>query len=469
MAPRDRGRMLERVAASPERKRQELRRRIVFAFAIFGSCLSVAVVAGCAHKTSRADSTCDGKLPSPSPTYITAWFHAGGAVSAEAKTLRRQVQDFNASQGDVQVKLITLPVGDYTRQVALAAARGDLPDVLDFDGPNLYNYAWSGRLKPIDSCVSKSVRRDLLPSILRQGTYAKRLWGVGTFDSGLGLYVRPSILKRAHIRIPSSTRDAWTADEFSRILRRLRQGGYRRPLDVQLNEPNPEWYTYGFVPAVWSAGGDLIDRTNYRKVDGYLNGPGATRVMTMLQRWFDAGYVDANNGVDAFEAGRSPISWIGHWFYDRYTNAFPGDVKIVPLPNFGKRTATDSGSWQWGITANAADGDAAWRFLAFLLQPEEVLRMTRANGAIPPTRSAVRLSPRFAFHGPEHLYIEQLEDGTARPRPQTPAYPALSAAFARAFHEIVVRGRPVRRTLDAAARRVESDLRDHQYYPPPTR
>ena len=49
------------------------------------------------------------------------------------------------------------------------------------------------------------------------------------------------------------------------------------------------------------------------------------------------------------------------------------------------------------------------------------------------------------------------------------AYPALSAAFARAFHEIVVRGKPMRPTLDAAARRVESDLRDHQYYPPPPR
>ena len=456
------------MTAPPVRKRQELRRRIVFAFAVFGSCLSVAAVAAGAQ-TSRADSTCDGKLPSRSPTYITAWFHAGGAVTAEAKTLRRQVQDFNASQRQVRVKLITLPVGDYSRQVALAAARGDLPDVLDFDGPNLYNYAWSGRLKPIDSCVSQSLRRDLLPSILRQGTYAKRLWGVGTFDSGLGLYIRPSILKKAGIRIPSSPRDAWTADAFSRILRRLRQVGYRRPLDVQLNEPNPEWYTYGFVPAVWSAGGDLIDRASYRKVNGYLNGPGAVKALTMLQRWFDAGYVDPNKRGDAFEAGRSPISWIGHWFFDRYTKAFHGDVKVVPLPNFGKGTATDSGSWQWGITANAADGDAAWRFLAFLLQPQEVLRITRANGAIPATRSAVRLSPRFALRGPEHLYIEQLEDGTARPRPQTPAYPALSAAFARAFHEIVVRGRPMRRTLDAAARRVESDLRDHQYYPPPPR
>ena len=173
--------------------------------------------------TLRTDSTCDGKLGDSSPTYITAWFHAGGATTVETKTLGEQVRAFNASQREVHVKLVTLPVGDYAKQVAVAAAHGDLPDVLDFDGPNLYNYAWSGKLKPIDSCVSRSVRRDLLPSIVRQGTYAKRLWGVGTFDSGLGLYVRPSILTKAGIRIPRGTSDAWTAAEFTRILKRLRR------------------------------------------------------------------------------------------------------------------------------------------------------------------------------------------------------------------------------------------------------
>lgn len=428
----------------------------------------MAAVAATAQ-TGRTDSTCDGKLNGPSPTYITAWFHAGGSVTAEAKTLREQVRAFNASQRQVQVKLITQPVSDYTHEVAVAAANGDLPDVLDFDGPDLYNYAWSGKLKPIDSCISRSLRRDLLPSIIRQGTYANQLWGVGTFDSGLGLYVRPSILKRAGIRIPSEPRNAWTAAEFTNILRRLREAGYERPLDLQLDEPNPEWYTYGFAPAVWSAGGDLIDRANYRKVDGYLDGPAAIKAFTILQRWVKAGYVDPNRHGDAFEEGRSPISWIGHWFYDRYEQAFPGDVRIVPLPDFGKGTATDSGSWQWGITANATDGDAAWRFLSFLLQPQQVVQMTHANGAIPATRSAIRISPRFAAGGAEHLYIEQLEDGTARARPQTPAYPALSAAFARAFNDIVVHGRPVRPSLDAAARQVEGDLRDHQYYPQPSR
>jgi len=450
------------------RRPVRLRRQIV----ALASCLALVGIAACGQQdrqsSSPTDSTCDGKLSGTIPTYITAWFHDSGANTDEAQILREQVSAFNATEQQVQVKLITLPVGDYAQQVQAAAAHGGLPDLLDFDGPNLYNYAWSGKLKPIDSCVSKSLREDLLPSIIEQGSYANRQWGVGTFDSGLGLYVRPSILTKAGIRIPSSPADAWTADEFTTVLQRLRQAGFERPLDLQLNEPNPEWYTYGFAPAVWSASGDLIDRTDYRTVDGFLNGPGAVNAFTIMQRWFTQGYVDPNATGDAFEESRSPISWIGHWFYDRYSKAFPGDIRIVPLPNFGERTATDSGSWQWGITSNATDGDAVWRFLQFLLRPAEVLRMTRANGAIPATRSAVRISPDFAAGGPKHLYIEQLEDGVARSRPQTPAYPALSAAFARAFNEAVLQERPVGASLDAAARRVERDLSEHQYYPPPS-
>ena len=436
----------------------------------FTACLGLAAVTSCGGPTGRpqsaSDSTCDGKLGAQGPTYITAWFH-DSSNTVEQRTMREQVDAFNAAEQQVQVKLITLPVGEYQEQVASAAAQGNLPDVLDFDGPNLYNYAWPGKLKPIDSCVSTALREDLLPSLIQQGTYANRLWGIGTFDSGLGLYVRPTLLTKAGIRVPSGPGDAWTADEFTSILQRLRQAGFDRPLDLQFNEPNPEWYTFGFAPTVWSAGGDLIDRADYRTIDGFLNGPATVKAFTIMQRWVREGYVDPNTTGDAFQEGRSPISWIGHWFYDPYTKAFPDDVKIVPLPNFGKGTATDSGSWQWGITSNATDGDAVWRFIQFLLGSREVLRMTEINGAIPATRSAIRDSPTFADGGPQHLYIEQLEDGVARTRPQTPAYPALSAGFASAFNEAVVHGRPVKEALDAATRRVEKDLRDHQYYPPP--
>jgi multiple sugar transport system substrate-binding protein len=217
---------------------------------------------------------------------------------------------------------------------------------------------------------------------------------------------------------------------------------------------------------VWSAGGDLIDRATYRTAQGSLNGAASVRALTVLQGWFRAGLVNPDLRGTAFVSGQSPISWVGHWMYDTYRKAFPRDLKIVPLPRFGPRLSSGLGSWQWGITANATDGDAAWRFLSYLLQPAQVLQMTRADGAIPATRSAIRLSPSFAPGGPEHIYVQQLEDGVARARPQTPAYPAITSAFATAILKIT-RGADVRQALDTAVRQIDGNLAANRYYKAP--
>ncbi len=436
---------------------------------IAGIAITSAIASGCGGQQSveRRDTTCDGKVEKT--THLTVWFHVRGEAELERVVLRQQVKAFNASHSKVLVKLVTLPQREYTHLVESAAATGDLPDVLDFDGPFLYNHAWSGKLKPIDSCLSAGLRRDLLPSLVAQGTYAGHTWGVGTFDSGLGLFVRASILERAGIRIPGAPDEAWTVDEFDDVLRRLREAGYRQPLDLKLSYlhvPVPEWPAYAFAPAIWSAGGDLIDRDGYRAADGVINGPEAAGAMDTLRRWVAGGYVDPDRDGKAFEKGRTPISWVGHWLYEPYLKASGGDMRIVPLPDFGKGTASGMGSWQWGVTANATDGDAAWQFLSFLLRPEEIVRMTSANGAVPGTRSAIRRSPRFAEGGREHLYIQQLESGVVRPRPQTPAYPAITAAFRRAAEDILLRGRRAKPALDAAAASIERDLAGHQYYGP---
>jgi multiple sugar transport system substrate-binding protein len=424
---------------------------------------------GSGTQRQGSDTTCDGKIDGK--TYITVWFHVTTSrdrPDAERDTLREQVAAFNRSQGQVRARLVLLPETDYNEQVRAAAASGDLPDVLDFDGPYLYNYAWSGKLKPLDSCVSQPLLNDLLPSIRKQGTYAGRLWGLGTFDSGLGLFVRTSILRKVGARIPTDPGDAWTAAELTDILQRLRRAGYARPLDLKISYLGtvPEWASYGMAPAVWSAGGDLIDRRNYREVEGVINGPEAVEALTTMQRWVRDGLVDPDRDEGAFVKGRAPISWVGHWLYPTYSEAFPGDLAIVPLPDFGKGTVTGMGSWQWGITANAADGDAGWRFLEFLLQNEQVREMSTANGAIPARATVAESSAAFGPGGPEHLYLRQLQGGTARPRPQTPAYPAITSAFAVAVRQIFA-GRPVQPALDAAARRIEKDVDAHQGYPEP--
>jgi multiple sugar transport system substrate-binding protein len=441
--------------------------RVGSSIAILGVCGALAGCGGSTtHRVASTDTTC-GHKPLTGVTNLTVWFHASAIIGSERATIIKQVAAFNRSQPHVRVRLITLPEGDYDNQVSDAAAAGDLPDVLDFDGPYMYNYAWAGKIKPIDSCLTAEQRKDLIPSIISQGTYDHRMWAVGTFDSGLGLYVRKSILRKAGITdLPTSPAAAWSVAQFTHILARLRSIGYRRPLDLQLihaTEPG-EWYTYGFSPAVWSAGGDLIDRKTYRTVLGYMNGTPAIKAMTAIQDWSRAGYVNPNPSGLAFEQGQTPVSWVGHWLFDAYTKAFPGDVQIVPLPNFGTGTSTGQGSWQWGITSNCKNDDAAWAFISYLLQPKQVLQMTEANGSIPATYSAIRLSPRFREGGPEHLYVTQLEQGVARPRPQTPVYPAISQAFSDAFQKIVVSLRPVKQTLDEAAEKVQQNLVAHDYY-----
>ena len=166
----------------------------------------------------------------------------------------------------------------------------------------------------------------------------------------------------------------------------------------------------------------------------------------------------------AFVQGRSPISWVGHWLYPAYREAFGDDLAIVPLPDFGRAHVTGMGSWQWGITVNTADGDAAWRFLSSCCRMSRCARCRPRTGD-PGEGQRGRSSKSFGPGGDEHLYLQQLE---AAPPGRAPRH-RLSGHHHRLRdrRREIFAGRPVKPALDAAARRVEKDLEAYQGYPAP--
>jgi multiple sugar transport system substrate-binding protein len=417
-------------------------------------------------------SSCSG----PSMTrkgVLRVWAHAGQAD--ERQVLEQQIKRFNNSQKTTQVELTFVPEGSYNSQVQAAALSKDLPDVLEFDGPFVYNYVWQQNLVPMDKLIPESVRQDLLPSILQQGTYQGKLYSVGTFDSGLGLYGRRSKLQAAGIRIPTSNQDAWTITEFNQALAKLAkakpgQDLDRQVLDIKLNYKG-EWATYGFSPMLQSAGGDLIQRSNYQTAAGSLNNPQSITALQYVQNWIQQGYVDPNIDDAAFTSGRVPLSWVGHWVYKDYAKAVGKDLVVLPLPNFGQGSKTAQGSWNWGITTNCRNQEcqqSAMKFLGFLLQPQEVLAMANVNGAVPGTKRSIAQSQLYKPGGPLHLFADQLLAGKTVPRPQTPAYPVITSAFQEAFANIR-NGRSVKTALDKATTTINLDLQDNQNYPSPTK
>ncbi|MDP3985092.1 MAG: extracellular solute-binding protein [Acidimicrobiia bacterium] len=404
---------------------------------------------------------CDGEV---SVNEIDAWAHEG----AEAGAYQTMVEDFNATVGQelgLTINLTLVPEGQYTDQLNAAAAAGDLPALLDFDGPNLANLAWSGNIVSLDGCIPDTVRDNLLPSIVAGGTYEGHLYSVGSFDSGLGLYAWGSALEEVGARIPTGPEDAWTAEETEQILRDLQAAGYEHPLDIKIwYGTQGEWMTYGFSPILQSAGADLIDRDTL-KADGVLNSPEAVAALTLFQSWATEGLIDSEAADDTnFTSGESPLSWVGHWMFNPYTEAIEaaGDqLVLLPLPDFGEGTRTGMGSWAWAMTSVGAeiDPDAAWAFIEFAVSDGSVLAITDVNGAVPATSSALAQSANYAPGGPLNLFVKQLEGAPniAVPRPITPGYPTVTSEFWTAMDQILLGG-DVQQVLDAAAAAIDADV-----------
>ncbi|WP_181727481.1 sugar ABC transporter substrate-binding protein [Streptomyces sp. PT12] len=397
---------------------------------------------------------------------IESFYHGGGE---EKDAFLGIVEAFNASQDEVTVDVQSVPEGTYNDSVQAAAASGELPEVLDFDGPNLYNYAWNGNLIPLDECLEQSTVDRLLPSIVEQGTYNGQLYGVGAFDSGVVLYAYRSALEEVGARIPEGIEDAWTAEEFTTILGDLQEQGYDNPLDLHMwYGRQGEWFSYAFSPIVQSAGGDLIDRSDYQTARGALDTPEVVDAMTTFQSWFTNGYVNVEAQDDTpFLRQESPIAWNGMWAYATgYEEAVGDDLAVIPLPDFGTGSKTGMGSWQFGITSGAEDPDAAAAFLEFLLSQENLLTMYEAVGAPPSTDVALAETDIYSADGPMHIVTDALNEAPeiAVPRPQTPAYPTITQSFAQAIDDIS-QGGDVQEALEAAVESIDQDIEDNGGYP----
>jgi multiple sugar transport system substrate-binding protein len=150
--------------------------------------------------------------------------------------------------------------------------------------------------------------------------------------------------------------------------------------------------------------------------------------------------------------------------YNPHAEGLEQDLVLLPLPDFGHGPKTAMGSWSWGITSNCLNPAGAWAFIEFMLSPEEILRMTDANGAVPARQSALAQSKLYGETGPLRLFVQQLESDRAVPSPNTPAYTIISKAFAEAVDHIVA-GADVKSELSRAAQKIDQNIKTHHGYP----
>ena len=398
------------------------------------------------------------------PRLITAWTHED-ANSPNMQVLQSAAERFNRQQRGYQVRIVSSARRIYENWIHSEAATGSLPCLLEFDGPYLPAFAWPGYLQAIDRFVPPAMLRDFLPSIVAQGSYQGRLYSLGQYDSGIGLWANRRYLQAAGVRMPTLA-EPWNLAEFELALEKLAAvEGLDYAISLGLhNKPSGEFFSYAYAPILQGFGGDLIDRHSYASAKGVLDGPQSVAAMQHLQRWVQAGWArGATAQFDDFDKGKAALSWTGNWAYRRYARALGKDLVLLPLPDFGQGIKTGMGSWTWGMSSTCREPAGAWAFLAHLMSDKEILSMTDVNGGLPARRSAMLQSPLYRAQGPLHAFVRQLETGGV-PRPATPGYDTISKAFGEAIARIAA-GADVQAELSEAAATIDHDIAAHRGYP----
>ncbi|RLK46684.1 sugar ABC transporter substrate-binding protein [Microbacterium telephonicum] len=413
--------------------------------------VGVLALTGCGQAGQGDSTTEDGR------TKLTMWTHSAGNP-AELAVYEQIISDFNASQDDYEVVEESFPQGAYNDAVVAAAASGDLPCLLDLDGPIMPNWAWAGYIQPLG--LPAEITDSLLPTAV--GTWDDEIYSAGYWDAALSIFARKSVLEANGIRI-ATVDEPWDEEEFASALATLKAAGYETPIDIGA-EDTGEWWPYAYSPFLQSFGGDLIDRDTMLSAEGALNGDDAIAWGTWFQNLFADGYANANGtvGNQEFVDDEVALSYTGVWNALASVDAIGDDLVILPPPDLGNGPKIGGGSWQWAISSSCNDADGARAYLEFSFQDEYITQFADEQIVIPATETAAQASKYFGDDGVLRPFVE-LSQNFAVLRPETPAYAVISSTFETAAKDIM-NGADVNTALDQAVSEIDANISSNDGY-----
>ena len=381
--------------------------------------------------------SCTTKKDAPAgKTVVTVWAHQG--QESEVKAIKEIISAFNKAHDKIHAELTIIPSGfkhSYETKVTSAKLSGKLPDILDLDGPFVAQYAWSGILQPIGELVTPDMKSDFLPSIINQGTYNEKLYALGAFSSGVGLFFNKKLVEKAGVTPPESVDKAWTWDQFLSALEKVKKTGIT-PLSLNMDWGPGEWYTYAFTPIIWSAGQESIIAPDGTTTSGYLDSEISIDALTKFQNFFTRKLSIATPPPDMFEQGKAAFAWSVHGLMKKYEGTEGLEWGLAPLP-YIKNRAAPSGSWCWGITSQAKDKKTAFEVLSWIVGSETgIVPMVMANDAPPARISAYNLLPEYQKN-PRKILWDQLTR-YAHSRPITPSYGVISEKFSDTIQNVAL-------------------------------
>jgi multiple sugar transport system substrate-binding protein len=217
-----------------------------------------------------------------------------------------------------------------------------------------------------------------------------------------------------------------------------------------------ETLTCNTLEFIWAYGGDLLDEDGAVIFDSPQTRAGLQHMTDLVTTGISPLDVASYNEATALaDFLRGDAVFMRNWAYawDRLnSNDSPvaGQVGLAPLP------ASCLGGQSLAISAHSHHPEQAFRFVAFLIDHPQQLQLAR-QGVHPPALEQVYRDPELLAEKPVFQDLQTTLSAT-RPRPQSPAYLALSEAIFSEVNKMLQAEQDAATTAAIIQRRLEAIL-----------
>ena len=300
-----------------------------------------------------------------------------------AGSLRAMMDEFEAQNPGIKVRLISGPYATTRDQIIAGAATGTLADVVGLDGAWVNGLARQGAITSLDSLIASTNYNTRQVAAIIKVDNKSYMFPVASFI--YPIFVNLDLFKAAGIeRIPT------TRSEFIAAAKKLtnpakNQYGWVLPLSLEL----PNGAQNDVMSWVWACGGSMLKNGRPN-----LTNPYVISALKFIDSMYKEGLISPGSfakkeqdKVEEFVTGRvgMAIDTLAHITMIRDRN--PGlNFTIADFPvvdGYAGPKGLTYAAWGIGISENSKHKEEAWKLITYLMSPEINSKLVSLANAFP--------------------------------------------------------------------------------------
>jgi len=345
--------------------------------------VSLAVGCGSQEKTTESKETKDTEK-----TKLTFWCHEN---EPWFKSYEAMADKFEDEYPEYEVEVQSYPFSVYVEkiQTALTSSGEECPDIIAVWGGMAPSYISSDALSPVPDDFVKELESDYMEPTL--GIYQKEgsYYGVPmeyNLEYG-GMIVNKKLFDEAGISYP----ETW--EELRKVSQEVSVSNGDLVEMEGFEMMDGDSLICNYLAMILQQGGQYLeedDSVNFATPEGI-------KAMEEVLSMIDNGETDLENLVngeycfnDVYQ-DKGFMASVGSWGIGEgttYDLTYGEDYEYVPVPQYGDQMgfASETG-WGLMVPANGANVDAAWDYIQFFSQPENLVEHNIACNQLPPRKS----------------------------------------------------------------------------------